>query len=170
MKTILVLLAVVTTLTTNARTPRPMVLEASIQEIHLDEKSQLNELNSMGGTVKVDYLEKTLSVNLYHAPECPVGFACPEVLYVHEIALENFTTKVDSCGVRTFKAVEDMIPVDGERKELEIIDYRGNRCPTIMIYPFYSTQIRYTVKYYDRFEGELIVEKNRINADELTAF
>lgn len=153
--------------TSMARTLHPLtyVLNANIESMDLDVDSNLNEMTIYGGQIKVKQVRREIAIELNHAPDCPVGMACPEVLYVHEIVLPIKNQYTDRCGATVYVAERNMMPADGTHDVITVTDNTTNICPTFVALP--ETSVVYTVSFYNRFTAEKITLRNTFEAGKL---
>lgn len=145
---ILALAALLVTTQANARSMY-RYLNAEIQHVRLAEGSHLAQLDITGGNVQVDFMNQEVTLKLQPAYNCPESAACALVMPAPvEITLPIINVERTTCGTRIFRAKKDLRPVDGDMKEIIIIDNKGNTCPTLVMLP--ATEVTLREEGYDR--------------------
>jgi hypothetical protein len=172
MKTIIMILALTFGTLSNATSLHPDTFKkhqhhektADLRTWDFDVDSHLRTLDVIGGQVFVNHVTKKAALILGIHNSCPPGRYCVAYIPIHKIELDIQDISVDGCGVVTYKAVRDMMPVDGIREVLTVKDNSRSMCEIIYLAPTY---IDYTETYYDRINGKLVNLHSRMTAGNL---
>ncbi|MBI2519717.1 MAG: hypothetical protein HYV97_04850 [Bdellovibrio sp.] len=129
-----------------------------------DVDSHLRNLDVTGGKVAVNPVSKVASVTLNLADNCPVNAYC--LVYIPEFKIELPITNIskDRCGVITYVAEKNMMPVDGAYKKLVIKDTSFSICE--MFYAA-ATMISYEETFVNRIEHRTEKHYSRMTAEKL---
>ena len=146
----------------------PEVLGARLININIDQNSHLGNLNIRFGHLTVDQVTKTSRLNLQHAPVCRPGFMCPRVILNKKIELPITRSFRDTrCGIITYVASKNMMPVDGMNRSITVVDYSANRCVMPMHLPYMETSVTYDTAHYDRMNHGIKKSHSTFTADKL---
>ncbi|TNE97820.1 MAG: hypothetical protein EP326_10840 [Deltaproteobacteria bacterium] len=139
------------------------VLSAHLDTFHVDKESRLSNLDIFAGNVMVDTARKQIHLSFDFTPDCPINAFCAQG---HEtITLPLVQTYTNVCGIKVYKALKDMMPVDGVKEELTVYDNSNNHCPTFA--PLAETQVDFQTTWYNRIEGGLSSTFDRFEGDTL---
>lgn len=161
MKNLFLLLALITTITTQARSLYPEIYKANI----LTEQTTEEVKEFISGEITVNKMNNTVTLDLLHAPNCKPHMFCIEIVYIEKVELPIVRSFVDACGGIHYVASRDDRPVDGIYEYLKVSDYTNFVCPTFQILP--HTGIEYQQKFFNRIEGVEVVKENYYTADQL---
>lgn len=152
----------------NARSLHPLtfVLSAELTEVmNIDQDSYLSDMRIYGGKVKIKQLRKEITLELEHAPVCPTGMFCPQVLVTHAITLPITEQYVGDCGSNVYVALKDARPVDGALEKIVVTDYTSNKCPHFIALP--ETGITLETSFFDRMNGKEVSTHSSFEAGKL---
>ncbi|HAZ13033.1 MAG: hypothetical protein A2X86_09595 [Bdellovibrionales bacterium GWA2_49_15] len=124
----------------------------------------LRTLDVTGGKVKINPVTKIASLTFDLANDCPVDAHCFVSIPEFKIELPIIKITRDRCGVITYVAERDLMPVDGALEKLVIKDTTSSVCEM-----FYSaaTTISYDETYVDRIEHRTETRHSRMTAEKL---
>ncbi len=144
--------------------PETFVKEANLITWDFDVDSHLRSFDVTGGKVSVNPVTKIANVTLNLANNCPVGAYC--FAYIPEFKIELPITKIekDGCGVVTYRAERNEMPVDGAKNTLVIKDTTLSVCE--MFYPA-ATTITYDETFINRLQGQTETRHSRMTAEKL---
>ncbi len=139
------------------------VLSAPLDSFHVDKDSRLSNLDIFAGNITVDTAKKQIHLSFDFTPDCPINAFCVQG---HErITLPLVDSYTNVCGIKVYRAVRDMMPVDGAKEELTVYDNSNNTCPTFA--PLAETQVDFQTSWYNRIEGGMITTFDRFEGDTL---
>lgn len=169
MKKLVITLSLLTLIgAAQARTPmQPRTLKSEINSAFSDKVGPLAGKKMLRGDIIVNQRARELTLYLELGLDCEPLMACPSYLKSEIIKLQNMRGVKDSCGVETYSAELDKMPVDGIKEELTVVDYSKSTCPTPYYLPYVDTQIIYKTTGYDKTESRLIKSKNIFYANKL---
>lgn len=142
-------------------------LDADIISHRFDPRSPLSELEITHSKVSVDFINDTIKLQFTLPWSCPPNALCAMVMPMRFFEVANMVVEQDECGATQYIAEEDDRPVDGFFQRIVVTDLTTSTCPQPMIYPAIDTTINYTVKFYDRINGEEVELKHYFRAEEL---
>lgn len=168
MKKIILLIALVSAFTSNARSlhPNTFIKSATLTSFtNIDQDSHLAKLNIIGGNVSINELKNEVALNLEYAPVCRPHLFCAAVLMNHKIELPIVSRYTDRCNNHVVIAKRDERPVDGVLSQLVIVDHSENRCPTFIALP--ATSISFETEFYSRINAEAVRTMSTFEAEKL---
>lgn len=146
----------------------PKVLGAKLLQINIDPTSPIGNLNIRFGQVTVDQVKRNIKLDLQYGPVCRPGFMCPRVIFNKRIELPITRSFRDTrCGIITYVASKNLMPVDGMNQSITVVDYSNNRCVMPMHLPYMETSVKYDTAHYNRIEGKLVTTKSSFTAEAL---
>jgi hypothetical protein len=123
MKTILTLIATLTTLASSAA--YATLVSTDLTQINIDPKLEEAQ-QALSGTVIHDTAAHTLTLRLFRG--CRPGHNCPtRPLPPYEVTLEVTRMAHNLCGARNYEAVEGS-RVSGVYRIISVVEDLGNRC------------------------------------------
>ncbi len=140
----LILFAVLSVIGAQAQATPNGVRVAHLNTMYFETGSTLAAKEIHYGHVSIDRFSRTIELKLQPAFHCPAGAVCAMVMpQMITIELPNLQVKKGGCGEVIYTAEKNLMPVDGPRRTLEVVDNRHNYCE---IYPIIPTVVRYTVE------------------------
>ena len=138
--------------------------KAELLTWNLAKDSFLSNKKVEGGVVKVNAVTKTVTIVFDLANNCPPHAFCFAYIPNYTLELPIVSITKDSCGVVTYVAEKNLMPVDGGDEKLVINDNSASLCE--IVYPAHTT-INYSEKFYDRQHGKLVAHSSYLTADQL---
>lgn len=166
MKTMIATLLTLFALNAEARSMKTS-LDANIISHRFDPRSPLSELEITSSKVSIDFINDSIKLQFTLPWSCPPNALCAMVMPMRFFEVANMTIEQNECGETQYIAQEDDRPADGMFQRIVITDLTTSICPQPMIYPALDTAINYTVKFYDRLNGEEVEYKHYFRAEEL---
>lgn len=139
------------------------VLSAHLDAFRVDEDSRLAHLDIFAGNVIIDSADKKIHLSFDFTPDCPINAFCVQGHQTITLPLVQSFTNI--CGIKVYRALRDMMPVDGVKEEITVYDNSKNHCPTFA--PLAETQINFQMTWYNRIEGGLISTFDRFEGETL---
>lgn len=153
---------------THARTPmQPKTLKSEVNTAFIDKVGPFAGKRMISGDVIVNQKDRELTLFLVLGPVCTPLLACPSYMQNEVIKLQNMKGAKDICGVETYSAELNKMPVDGIKQELIVVDYSKSTCPTPHYLPYVDTKITYKTTRYNRRESRPIKSNNVFYAEKL---
>lgn len=107
------------------------------------------------GSIKLDYQNQTARLYV-DRNVCPPGMYCTmEMRPPMIITLPIVSVEVGNCNIKTVIAREDQRPVDGMLKQLTVVDFSENTCPT---FAKIIGDAEYLTTVYNSYQGMEVTE------------
>lgn len=137
------------------------VQSSNLETFSIAGNSPLSHLDIFAGNVQVDLAKKKIHLSFDFSPECPPNAFCAQGHQTITLPLVQNYTNV--CNIKVYKALKDMMPADGVRKEILVHDNSNNTCPTFAA--LFETQVDYSNTWYNRIEGRLETSLDRFTGN-----
>jgi hypothetical protein len=164
MKRLILIASLIVSTSVFARSLHPdtFAKKATLKTWQFDDNSYLSNLDIIAGDIKVNEVMKKVELMLVD-DNCPANALCVRGPLIR-IELPLISVEKDSCGVVTYHALSDKMPVDGTRQELIVRDNQLSICE--IVYSAHTT-IQYNVKFWNRMTRDLIEQESYLTADRL---
>lgn len=138
---------------------------AKMTEWQMTEANPLRPDAIYGGRVVLNKFTQKIRLDLQVTPSCPEGAYCyvgPIFKTITEASIVKQST--DDCGVVTYTAIHDELPVDGNKVTVTLQDTSLSRCDQAYAAP---TIIEHELQYWNRMGGFMVEHHSQFMADVL---
>ncbi len=142
MKQILIIMAMITTFAQSSQAVglQVSVIDSSILHFLDIQQNWLKHMNR--GSITINQIKQTVTLNLSQVPNCDPDLVCPTVIYDNiKITLSLISTTEDACGAKHYLAKATEPTFDGIIETLYVTDNSMMICDIAVPY---QTTVQYT--------------------------